>query len=72
MSDEAWENVHVIDGPLDGMDGRIHPRCSELGFFVHAQGEGKGEVWYGYYDHHERTKDGRRVFKPGHPGKRHG
>ena len=61
----AWEEVHVVGGPLDGTDGTIRPESSQLGFFVHVQGEVEDETWFGYYDHGERTGDGRRIFKPG-------
>jgi hypothetical protein len=59
------ESIYVQDGPLDGLDGTIHPESSRLGFFVHQSED--GEYWYGYFDHGEKTEDGRRIFKPGKP-----
>ena len=57
------EEVMVVGGPLDGVIGVIKQLPSDLGFFVHQE----GDLIYGYFDHHQEDKAGRRIFKPGRP-----
>jgi hypothetical protein len=65
MTRPPGERVLVLGGPLNGAICELKPDASRHGFFVHSEGEGDDEHWWGYYAH--ETRDGFRVFRPGKP-----
>ena len=57
------EIVVAVGGLLDGLICTIHPIASEMGFFIHQD----GDLLLGYFDHREKDKQGHRIFRPGAP-----
>jgi len=55
------EEITVEGGPLDGTIAMIRYECSRLGFFIHQH---DAYLW-GYFDHGDKDKFGRRIFRPG-------
>mgnify|MGYP001568008523 FL=1 len=57
------EVIAVMGGPIDGEICTIHPKASEMGFFIHQD----GDLLLGYFDHREKDRQGHRIFRPGAP-----